>query len=177
MVLEMTKLCRFLRFYSATSSTRVWKNLMAPGYHEQFCQLFDTRMAVRTCKRQVAHEFQLPKQTRYVVPIELGKVERTVYDETLENALQSLHVDARGVFASDGWEMDISLLRVQLHRLRQVCTHPQIGGLQKGNDKVLGGALKTMEQVLEAMREQALGQVFLDRKKKVHSDLIREKHR
>ena len=68
---------RFLRYRSVTWSTKVWKNLLAPAYYETFHHVF-SKLTVRTCKNQVTNEFTLPKQTRFIVPIELGRVERTV---------------------------------------------------------------------------------------------------
>lgn len=49
-----------------------------------------------------------------------------MYDQTLETALQELGLDARGVAASEGWEVDGVLLRSSLRRLRGICTHPQV---------------------------------------------------
>ena len=97
-----------------------------------------------------------------------------MYDETLEAALQHLRVDARGVAAHEGWEIDIPLLRIWLHKLRQVCTHPQIGNLNQGHGggRVLGGALKTMEEVLHGMKEQSSAQLFLEKKRSVCSFLL-----
>jgi E3 ubiquitin-protein ligase SHPRH len=69
---------RFLRVPSFITSNRIWKRLLSPAYFETFKSLFDTRLAVRTSKAQVKDEFQLPVQTRYVVPIDFGRIERTV---------------------------------------------------------------------------------------------------
>jgi hypothetical protein len=69
---------RFLRVPDQIIERRTWKRLLSPAFCEDFNALFDTRLAVRTTKVQVKDEFQLPMQTRYIVPIEFGKVERTV---------------------------------------------------------------------------------------------------
>lgn len=71
-------LFRFLRVPAQIVDRRTWKRLLTPAFCEEFTSLFDTRLAVRTTKAQVKDEFQLPMQTRYIVPIEFGKVERTV---------------------------------------------------------------------------------------------------
>ena len=52
---------------------------------------------------------------------------RKVYDQALEEALAELGLDARGVAAYEGWEVDASVLRNVLRRLRGICTHPQVG--------------------------------------------------
>ena len=80
----------------------------------------------------------------------MGRVERHVYDETLEGILYTLGLDARGVAASAGWELDTAVLRAGIRRLRAVCTHPQVGQLQRQQgEKTVKAPLKTMEQVLE----------------------------
>ena len=70
----------------------------------------------------------------------------------MQAALDDLGVDARGVAASEGWEIDISLLRSWLRRLRQICTHPQVGILQNNKPaaKAVGNkAIKTIAEVLQ----------------------------
>jgi len=57
---------------------KTWKRLLSSAFYGDFNALFDPRLAVRTTKAQVKDEFQLPVQTRYIVPIEFGRVERTV---------------------------------------------------------------------------------------------------
>lgn len=82
-----------------------------------------------------------------------------------------MHVDVRGVAAHPGWEMDLSQLRASLHKLRQACTHPQVGGVGK-IDKIIGSkGIKSMEEVLETMRETTEDQLVVDRRKKVRFSL------
>lgn len=117
-------------------------------------------------KADVKNELTIPQQTRYLVSIEMGRVERhvrrliffifcvtsiQVYDQTLEKVLLELGLDARGVAASEGWEVDGVLLRSSIRRLRGICTHPQVGQLQRQtNDNLFKpGALKSMEEVLQ----------------------------
>ncbi|PVF98205.1 hypothetical protein CPB86DRAFT_825898 [Serendipita vermifera] len=165
-VADLAFVLRFLRVPDIIVSSKVWKRLCAPAFFENFISLFDTRLAVRTSKSQVTNEFQLPRQTRYIVPIEFGKIERTIYDDILETALQQLQVDGRGVATRSGWEMDLASLRSWLHRLRQTCTHPQVGGAGKV-DKVIGGrGIKSMEEVLEAIRLNTEDQIIVERRRK-----------
>jgi E3 ubiquitin-protein ligase SHPRH len=96
-----------------------------------------------------------------------------VYDESLEKALLQLGLDARGVTASRNGEVDTTILRTWLRKLRQICTHPQVGQLQKPGDKLFkSGVLKTMRQVLEGMKDQNWRNVMDDRRSKARSDLI-----
>ncbi len=123
-------------------------------------------------KAAVKDELTIPPQTRYLVPIELGRVERhvcflhayaclftianparpQVYDQNLDAALLDLGLDARGVAATENWEVDVQKLRHWLRKLRGICTHPQVGQLMAhgGGDKLhKPGVLKSMAEVLE----------------------------
>lgn len=174
-VADLLHVLMFLRVPSHVTDRRTWKRLLSPAFNEEFIGLFDTHLAVRTTKAQVKDEFQLPTQTRYIVPIEFGKVERTIYDDVLETALAQLHVDARGVAAFSGWQMDLSALRNWLHKLRQACTHPQVGGAGK-IEKIIGQrGIKSMEEVLETMVENTEDQLVIDRRRKIGL-LLRRSH-
>lgn len=73
-----------------------------------------------------------------------------VYDRSLEEALLELGFDARGVATVEGWQVDPSLLRTWLRKLRGFCTHPQVGQLQNQRDKLNAhGVLKTIGEVLD----------------------------
>ena len=68
---------RFLRVDEVTNSDKIWKRLLKPGYVNEFTSLFK-KYTIRTMKASVKDELTIPKQTRYLVPIELGRVERHV---------------------------------------------------------------------------------------------------
>lgn len=71
----------------------------------------------------------------------------------LERALNELGLDARGIAASEGWEIDVSLLRSWLRKLRGITTHPQVGQLLHPADKLnKPGILKSIHEVLEVRR-------------------------
>jgi E3 ubiquitin-protein ligase SHPRH len=87
----------------------------------------------------------------------------------LEKALLELGLNARGV--ANG-EVDATLLRTWLRKLRQICTHPQVGQLQKPGDKSSKfGVLKTMGQVLEGMKDQNWRNIWDGICSKARSDL------
>ncbi|KAG1750477.1 SNF2 family N-terminal domain-containing protein [Suillus paluster] len=168
-VSDLIRVLRFLRVDDVVGPTRMWNRLMKHAFKKQFADLFQ-RYAIRTLKSAVNDELTIPQQRRYLVSIELGRVERHVYDQNLEAALVELGLDARGVAASEGWQIDATLLRNVLRKLRGICTHPQVGQLQRPGDKLVKpGALKSIGDVLEAMRDQNWRNFMDDRKAKVQT--------
>ncbi|KAH6907324.1 SNF2 family N-terminal domain-containing protein [Coprinopsis sp. MPI-PUGE-AT-0042] len=150
---DMIHVLKFLRVDNTIGSNKLWNRLLKPGFSNEFAAFFQT-YAIRTTKGSVKDELTIPQQTRYLVPIELGRVERHVYDQTLEQILLELGLDSRGVAATEGWEVDANLLRTSIRRLRGICTHPQVGQLQRNGENYKKGALKTMDAVLATMTDQ-----------------------
>ncbi|KAJ2921288.1 hypothetical protein H1R20_g15804, partial [Candolleomyces eurysporus] len=164
---DLIHVLKFLRVFEHTiGSAKLWKRLIKPGFAPEFSRFFQ-HYAIRTTKASVKQELTIPQQTRYLVPIELGRIEQHVYDQALEAVLLELGLDARGVAASEGWEIDGSILRSSIRRLRGICTHPQVGQLQKKGDAYKRGALKSMDAVLENMRDQNWKNVMEDWKAKI----------
>lgn len=84
-----------------------------------------------------------------------------------------LGLDARGVTSSQNSEINTTLLRSWLRKLRQICTHPQIGQLQRPGDKAYKpGVLKTMGQVLDGMKDQNWRNVMDDRRNKINEMVV-----
>ncbi|KAF9064876.1 SNF2 family N-terminal domain-containing protein [Rhodocollybia butyracea] len=163
-VSDLSHVLKFLRF---NMENRHWDRLLQPGYASNFYDLFKY-YSVRSMKSQVSHELTIPQQTRFLVGIELGRVEHLVYDQSLEVILNDLGLDARGVAASDGWEVDSALLRSSIRRLRGICTHPQVGQLVGQNERLYKpGVLKTMADVLENMKDQNWRNILDDWRSKI----------
>ncbi|KAK0502526.1 SNF2 family N-terminal domain-containing protein [Armillaria luteobubalina] len=159
-VQDLIHVLKFLRVNNAIGSARLWNRLVQPSYAAELADFF-SHYTIRTMKSTLEAELTIPQQTRYL---------RHVYDQTLEAILQELGLDARGVAASAGWETDGTVLRSSLRRLRGICTHPQVGQLQRQNDKLFKpGALKTIEQVLHTMQDQNWRNVMDDFKSKVQA--------
>ncbi|TFY56627.1 hypothetical protein EVG20_g8854, partial [Dentipellis fragilis] len=166
-VADLSHVLKFLRVDPLIYSSAVWRRLQLPAFARDLAALFQ-RYTIRTMKASVRDELTIPVQTRYLVPIELGRVEQHVYDENIESALRELGLDARGVAASENWQIDTALLRSWLLKLRQICTHPQVGQLLKQGERTSKGALKTMSQVLEGMYDQNWRNLVEDRRTKVN---------
>ncbi|CAA7263986.1 unnamed protein product [Cyclocybe aegerita] len=168
---DLIHVLKFLRIDQLVGGLKLWNRLLKPGFSMEFTA-FLQHYGIRTAKANVTSELTIPPQTRYLVGIELGKVERHVYDQNLEAILLELGLDARGVAASNGWAVNSNLLRTSIRRLRGFCTHPQVGQLQRKGDGVFKpGALKTMDAVLQSMRDQNWRNLMEDWKLKVESIL------
>ncbi|KAG9032861.1 hypothetical protein FRB95_000945 [Tulasnella sp. JGI-2019a] len=146
---------RFLRVQpKLLARDRTWQRFLKPGFYSAFVQLFQ-RYAIRTQKAH-AQGLDIPKQTRYLVPISLGMIEQHFYDQLLEDSLRQLGVDSRGIAQYEDWYPDAGVLRAAIKKLRMACIHPQVGALggQNGGPRALGGAVRPLEDVLNTMAEQ-----------------------
>ncbi|KAF8196665.1 SNF2 family N-terminal domain-containing protein [Mycena galopus ATCC 62051] len=174
---DLMHVLRFLRINDVVGTqSRHWARLAIPGFSNHFSAFFQT-IAIRTTKASVTNELTIPQQTRFLVSIEMGPVERHVYDQNFESILLELGLDARGVDVrgEENKEIDGALLRSSLRKLRAICTHPQIG--QIGNKLFKPGALKSMEQVLQAMCDENWMSVLDDLKSKAqHGGADKSRH-
>ncbi|EJD05157.1 uncharacterized protein FOMMEDRAFT_81201 [Fomitiporia mediterranea MF3/22] len=167
---DLVHVIKFLRINSVIGSPKTWLRLQKPAFAAYFRDLFG-RIAVRTMKAKVQNELTIPQQSRFAVPIELGKVERHIYDENFEQALNDLGLDSRGVAASSSWQLDVMILRNWMRRLRGICTHPQVGKLARQNDRLsrAGAALKSIGEVLEDMKDQNWRKLMDEKKSKIQT--------
>ncbi|WWD22076.1 hypothetical protein CI109_106565 [Kwoniella shandongensis] len=147
---------KFLRVPILPHDNRLWHRLQQPSFRPAFEGLFKS-IAVRTTKKEVAGEFNLPHQSRFVVPIELSAIELHYYNDTLERTKERLQLpaDPREARPAD-WVLDRALFRSCLQALRQICTHIQVGQAQaaggRGDQRLhLGRALMTMTEALNKM--------------------------
>ncbi|BEI82473.1 hypothetical protein CcaverHIS002_0303410 [Cutaneotrichosporon cavernicola] len=140
----------------------MWHRLMQPANASAFHGLFQA-ISVRTTKAEVAGEFNLPRQKRFVVPIQLSDIEMHYYLDTLERQRERLQ-SQQGGFTPH-------LFSVALRHLRQICTHIQVGALQRGGlgnvlDRGgrmhLGSRLMTMEEALKKMNDDHQAEVITE---------------
>ncbi|ORX34384.1 SNF2 family N-terminal domain-domain-containing protein [Kockovaella imperatae] len=148
---------KFLRVPVIPKDNRLWHRLQQPSMRFSFEGLFQS-LAVRTTKKAVAGEFNLPRQSRYVVPIELSPVEVAYYNDTLDRQRELLHLPHDDIAVRDpDWVLDRALFRSCLVHLRQICTHLQVGQLNAGpgiraERLNLGRQLMTMTEALDKMK-------------------------
>ncbi|KZS95380.1 hypothetical protein SISNIDRAFT_408473 [Sistotremastrum niveocremeum HHB9708] len=163
-VADLANVLKFLKINDAIATPRHWQRLLKPGFSDVFTRLFQ-RISIRTLKAKVQDELTIPTQRRFVVGIEMGKVERHVYNEHLRQALAELGLNHDGKPLFEGWQVDVGLLRTWIRKLRALATHPQVGQLL-GRDRIGydGGNLKSISQVLDSMREESWRALMDDRK-------------
>ncbi|KAG9016567.1 hypothetical protein FRB90_003006 [Tulasnella sp. 427] len=179
--LKFMKIHPLLADAPPATSNRFWNRLLKPAYWSAFTGIFD-RYAVRTPKRE-AEGLDIPKQTRFVVPISLGMIERHFYDQTLENTLLLLGLDARGIARYADWELNGALLRSAIRRLRMACIHPQVGALgaqAAGGQRALGGSVvRPIGDVLTGMVDANWQAWMTDKKNlitaRIHRTLLEQK--
>lgn len=134
---------RFLRL--PVSDRTLWHRLVQDANRPALHGLIKS-IAVRTLKAQVADEFHIPPQTRFVIPVQLSDIELHYYEDTLARQRELLSTNS-------------VTFRLSLRHLRQICTHIQVGALQRGAMGGAGGAgrlhlgneLMTMEEALAKM--------------------------
>lgn len=152
---DLMGVLRFLRVPILPFEPKLWHRLRQPSFRPAFEGLFRA-ISVRTTKRQVQDELVIPRQSRYVIPIELSQIEQHYYLDTLSR--QRMTIGNQG-----GGGLDRAVLRRCLLDLRQICTHIQVGMMQGGAALAaardgrtqrmhLRGELLTMKEALEEMK-------------------------
>jgi E3 ubiquitin-protein ligase SHPRH len=58
-------------------NNKYWNRLLQRGFQSCFKELFD-KLGIRATKAMVGSELTIPRQTRWVVPVNLGLVEKRV---------------------------------------------------------------------------------------------------
>ncbi|KAH7107566.1 SNF2 family N-terminal domain-containing protein [Auriculariales sp. MPI-PUGE-AT-0066] len=167
-VTDLYNTLNFIRIPDAIPSTRVWSRLLLPAFTNDFVELFSS-MTVRHLKVQVKDELTIPPQQRLLVPISLGKVERQVYSDALDNAIHALGLPNN--LGEAYAEIDTAVLRSSLRLLRGLCTHPMVGQMQQA-DKA-ANVVRSIGDVLERMIEQTWREWIEDRRLKLVAETRR----
>ncbi|OZJ04165.1 hypothetical protein BZG36_03117 [Bifiguratus adelaidae] len=130
----------------------------------------------RNSKHAITSQLDLPKQHKEIVQVQFSKIEQAYYEQLWEQCCRDIDIEW---LAECEWGRNIHLdvnddskslrqvrdridaakakMRSWLHRLRQTCCHPGVG-IQ--NQRSLGGTLRTVHEVLEAMFRQCRSRVL-----------------
>ncbi|KAJ3207758.1 hypothetical protein HDU67_007260 [Dinochytrium kinnereticum] len=103
----------------------------------------------RNTKAMVASDLRIPPQVEGYVGLEFSAVERRYYDDLFEQCCSELLEMAGG--SQKEIERKGIAMRSWFLQLRQTCCHPQVG---ERNKKLLGGSLKSIDEVLKLMHYQ-----------------------
>ncbi|KAG9127463.1 Multiple RNA-binding domain-containing protein 1 [Ceratobasidium sp. 392] len=116
----------------------------------------DLDKTLKTTKAAVANELTIPPQEYFVVPIQPGPVEQHFYEMQVESAMQELGIPHQQPSRAEIELLDVTTLRSWFRKLRMACIHPQIGHLQMQGG-VVGGAFKSIDDVLKDMKYHSWG--------------------
>ncbi|KAJ8096835.1 SNF2 family N-terminal domain-containing protein [Lipomyces tetrasporus] len=158
---DLAGLLQFLWLFPFTQGhqAKIWDRLCTDSV--SFCNLF-SRFCLRHTKDMVKDSISLPPQRRIVLTIPFTTVEENNYRHLFQEFLDDCVFTPDGAPARDDWDPEEELPKMSkwLGRLRQTCCHAQIGA---GNRRALGGGpLRTVNDVLEAMFENAQSVVLTD---------------
>ncbi|KAM0747530.1 hypothetical protein T439DRAFT_328769 [Meredithblackwellia eburnea MCA 4105] len=163
---DLNGLLRFLKVEPIASNRNYLPRLLdeVPSFVHLWKQI-----GARTLKSHVEHELLIPAQHRFVVPIDFTAVEKYWYDARYLEALEQLGLESDGTPKDSSldengipiWQLDKGEMNRWLVALRQLCCHPQVG---QGNKRVLGSVLKTVDDVLSTMFENARSGVHSDQR-------------
>lgn len=173
---DLWGLLLFLRYEPFASSTAIWEGLVTL-HKDLFNPLFN-RISLRHTKRAVRDELTLPPQKRYVITMPFTAVEEQHYQTQFKGLVNRASFSENGAPMREGWDSEhphaINSMRRALAQLRQSILHPSLGSdpfLRSGNPK--GKALRTVDEVLDAMIEQSESSIKTDQRSNLLSKLER----
>ena len=155
----------FLGLVPSASPTKLWQHIVSPRMAPYRAALL-AQIGIRHTKAHVAHEMVLPPQERRLIPVEFTYAESAFYREAYREALDALDITEDGAPRSETWQLDTSVLRAQLLRLRQACTHPHVAWRTAGHTLDAGGHahhlvnLRSIDQVLVMMLDGARSELL-----------------
>jgi E3 ubiquitin-protein ligase SHPRH len=154
---DLWGLLLFLRYEPFASHPVIWETLVS-RHQKVFATLFN-QLALRHTKHAVRHELTLPPQKRYVITVPFTAVEEQNYRNKFKQEVEALGLDTLGLpLLPTEWDSNtpstIDQMRRALASLRQTALHPQLGPEGARTLGSINKALKTIDEVLDAMIEQ-----------------------
>lgn len=167
----------FMGLIPGATTSKAWQRIVSPALAPHLARVLSS-VGIRHTKAQVAHEMVLPVQQRSLIPVEFTHTESAFYRDVYRAALEALDITEEGAPLSETWQLETGVLRAQLLRLRQACTHPHVA-LRAG--PMLGEAatghglanLRSIDHVLTMMLDGARSELLTLR----HNLVLRRIHR
>lgn len=151
----------FLRYEPFCQSLKLWDHLV--NFHRPLLRTALGKIAMRHTKEFVREDLRLPPQSRHTITIPFTAIEEQHYSQLFAELCEQCELDESGAPLGGDWDPNspavIEKMRTWLTRLRQTCLHPEIGLVNSRALRRTDGVLRTVEQVLDAMTDQALGQL------------------
>ncbi|GAO50610.1 hypothetical protein G7K_4734-t1 [Saitoella complicata NRRL Y-17804] len=158
---DVLGLLTFLRYYPFNQNPPAWNAFVhRPNCGPDFMSIFG--IACRHTKDSVGSELELPVQRRVVLSVDLTPVEEHNYSMLFKEFLDEAGFNELGDPTSTHWDPEVAAKKMQewLFRLRQTCCHMQLG--RANVNRLGGGQLRSIKEVLEVMVEQATRLVASD---------------
>ncbi|KAI1853488.1 hypothetical protein JX266_001472 [Neoarthrinium moseri] len=174
---DLWGLLLFLRYEPFASYPVIWDALVS-GHPPIFADLFK-RLALRHTKHAVRHELVLPPQKRYVITMPFTAVEEQHYRTCFKDAVEEAKLDTAGkpLSTPDMWEIStpnaVDAMRRALVSLRQTVLHPQLGPRKGRPLGQASKALKTIDEVLDAMIEHTDNLIRTNQRSRLTAKLVR----
>ena len=153
---DLLGLLIFLRCWPYCQSPPLWDRLIT--YHRDIFREIFRNITLRHTKEYIKDDIELPPQKRIVITIPFTQIEEQHYSTLFKEMCEDCGLDSKGRPLDDDWDPQsaktIDKMTSWLARLRQTVLHPSVGGR---NRQALGkgkGPLRTVQEVLEVMREQ-----------------------
>ncbi|KAL6881549.1 SNF2 family N-terminal domain-containing protein [Trichoderma novae-zelandiae] len=171
-VKDLLGLLSFLRYEPYCSAPQVWQALTT--HHKSLFQQLFKSISIRHTKALVRDEISLPPQRRFVISMPFTAVEEQHYQSLYKEMAEACKLNTEGAPLTDDWEPEAyeDVMRLWLNRLRQTALHPEVGVYGR---RVLGSKerpMRTVEEVLNAMLEQAEAAIRTDERAYLSSKLF-----
>lgn len=144
---------------------------------EDFKALF-SHIGIRHTTAMVEDDIALPPQSRNLASLPFTTIESDNYSQLYKAFLVACNLTENGEKINESKPIDMSNMASWLIRLRQACCHPKFGGGIRqrnigGGNTGGGKEVKTIEEVLTAMVDQAFTEMLAEQRKKDLSMLNR----
>ena len=153
---DLLGLLIFLRYEPFSSAPYLWDRLVQ-DHMIVFGHIF-TEISLRHTKEQIKDDIRLPLQKRFVVRVPFTAIEEQYYSSLYQEMAADCGLNVHGEPLADDWDphatLTVEKMRSWLGRLRQTCSHPEVGSR---NRRALGtgqGPLRSIGEVLEVLVDQ-----------------------
>lgn len=153
-VADLFGLLNFLRLEPYATLKYFWTTLIEQ-HPTEFKQLF-SQLALRHTKHTVRDELEFKGQQRYVITIPFTATEEQLYKNAFQEMCAEAKLDRDGGPIVGDWTLETYGPKMSqwLERLRQLCLHPEVGGVNRLRLGTRQRPLRTLSEVLAVLTDQ-----------------------